>query len=285
MAEAERELAAALALAGEHGLPVDDPIVLRDLTNLLVHLRPAPVVARVARLFAAERGAASIEAQVDLSRHAAALGAPVAAPADELPPGPHERDGFLITFWRWYDHDPERDIPNAELGRSLREVHEALASYRGGLRDYVRADELRSLLDRLDAAGEDVAVLRRGLDDVLSTRFSGRPVHGDAHPGNVLRTPGGARWTDLEAACVAPAEYDLAGMLWFDISRPEQPPVAPEIIAAYGDHDPEVLELMLPAYGLFNASWTVELVRRLPPSPRGLEIRDLRVGWWRRRYE
>ena len=284
MAATERELAVAVALARELGLEVDEPVVLRDMTNLLVHLRPAPVVARVARLFAAERGRTSIEAQVGLSRHAADLGAPVAAPSDELPPGPHEREGLLITFWRSYEHDPERELPDAAVGRSLREVHDALASYDGELASYARGDELRALLDRLEAVGEQVGVLRRGLDEVLATQLPGRPVHGDAHPGNVLRTPDGPRWTDFEAACVAPREYDLAGMLWMDISRPERPPVAPAAIAAYGEHDPDVLELMLPAYGIFNAVWTVELVRRLP-SPRALEIRDHRIGWWRRRYE
>jgi hypothetical protein len=283
VAATEREVATAVSLGREHGLPVDEPVVVGDRTNLLVHLRPSPVVARVARLFAAERGAATVEAQVALSRHAVAHGAPVAAPADELPPGPHERDGLLITFWRWYDHDEGRELSNDDVGRSLRDVHDALASYRGSLAPYARADELRSILDRLEGAGEDVAVLRRGLEEVQATQLGGQPVHGDAHPGNVLRTPAGVRWTDLEAACVAPREYDLAGLLWMDISRPERPPVAAEAIAEYGDHDPEVLELMLPAYGIFNAVWTVELVRRMP-SPRGIEVRDHRVGWWRRRY-
>jgi len=283
MSTTERELAAAVAVAREHGLRVDEPVVVRDLTNLLVHLRPAPVVARVARLFAVVRGRDAIEAHVQVARHAAARGAPVAAPADELPPGPHERDGLLITFWRWYDHDDDRDVDHWEVGRSLREVHEALASYSRGLRHYLQADELRVLLDSLEASGEDVAVLRRGLDEVLATQVPGQPVHGDAHVGNVLRTPDGVLWTDFEAACLAPPEYDLASMLWMDVSLPERAPIAPAVIAGYGDHDRDVLELMLPAYGIFNAAWTVELVRRMP-SPRGLEVREHRVGWWRRRY-
>jgi len=284
-ASTQREVDAAVEVAREHGLQVAEPIVLRDLTNLLVHLRPAPVVARVARLFAAERGIASAEAQIALSRHAWEHGAPVAAPADELPAGPHERSGLVISFWRWYDHDPERELSPADVGRTLRDVHAALASAPPGrLGHYARGDELGALLDRLEEAGEDIAVLRRGLDDVLATPLPGQPVHGDAHAGNVLRTAQGVRWTDFEAACIAPREYDLAAVEWYDVSRPEHPPLAPAILAGYGDHDADVLEAMLPAYGIFNAAWTVELVRRLP-SPRALEIRDHRVGWFRRRYE
>jgi aminoglycoside phosphotransferase (APT) family kinase protein len=37
-----------------------------------------------------------------------------------------------------------------------------------------------------------------------------RPLHGDAHTGNVLLTPEGPRWTDLEDVCVGPVEWDLA---------------------------------------------------------------------------
>jgi len=43
----EEPLPAALAAAGDLGLPVGEPRVLRDLTNVLVHLDRAPGVARV----------------------------------------------------------------------------------------------------------------------------------------------------------------------------------------------------------------------------------------------
>ncbi len=38
---------AAVAVAAEHGVRCDDPVVMRNASNLLVHLRPAPVVARI----------------------------------------------------------------------------------------------------------------------------------------------------------------------------------------------------------------------------------------------
>ncbi|MGC1281741.1 MAG: aminoglycoside phosphotransferase family protein, partial [Streptosporangiaceae bacterium] len=45
-------LAAAVTVARAQGLPADDPEVLSSRGNVLVHLRPAPVVARVATLTA-----------------------------------------------------------------------------------------------------------------------------------------------------------------------------------------------------------------------------------------
>src|SRR3712207_7320404 len=43
-----RAVEAAVSLARENRLRVEEPVVLNDLISLVVHLRPAPVVARVA---------------------------------------------------------------------------------------------------------------------------------------------------------------------------------------------------------------------------------------------
>ena len=71
-----------------HGLPTSDPVVLRDLTNLIVHLRPAPVVARVQLTLGALRGLAWARAEIDAAHFLAAAGAPVAPPARDVDPGP-----------------------------------------------------------------------------------------------------------------------------------------------------------------------------------------------------
>lgn len=43
----QRAVAAVASVASEHGLSVEEPAVLADLFTLMVHLQPAPVVARV----------------------------------------------------------------------------------------------------------------------------------------------------------------------------------------------------------------------------------------------
>jgi hypothetical protein len=106
-------LSAAVAVARAHGLRVEDPRVLRDRLNVLIHLRPAPVVARVAGSIAKVRpGTEFARHEVDVAGHLARAGAPVVAPSAELPPGPHEHAGHVITFW---DHVPERRGRGAAL--------------------------------------------------------------------------------------------------------------------------------------------------------------------------
>jgi thiamine kinase-like enzyme len=129
-----------------------------------------------------------------------------------------------------------------------------------------------------------VDVLRRGLEEVTAARLDGEPVHGDAHLGNTLRTPDGRYWwVDLEGACRAPREYDLAASRWAEISRPDRPPFLHELLEGYGDYDAAVFDDMVLAYGLWNTVWTLELAR-LQPLPNVLAIRERRIGWWRERY-
>ncbi len=82
--------AAALALARRLALPADGPAVLSSRGNLLLHLAPAPVVARVATLSAWLRRdpQAWLVREVAVAQYVAARGGPVVRPAPAVDPGP-----------------------------------------------------------------------------------------------------------------------------------------------------------------------------------------------------
>jgi hypothetical protein len=67
------------------------------------------------------RDDAAAATEIAVATFLAGRGAPVAPPAGEVDPRPHRRDGFLVTFWRWVDHDPAREDPVA-AGRALRHL-------------------------------------------------------------------------------------------------------------------------------------------------------------------
>jgi hypothetical protein len=232
-------LRAALSAGRVHGLPTSDPVVLRDLTNLIVHLRPAPVVARVQLTLGALRGAAWARTEIDAALFLAAAGAPIAPPATDVDPGPHEIDGLLVTFWAFVDHDPAL-ADAAAAGSALRELHEAFAAYDGELPTCDRLGEVRGLLDDPEL---------RGFADRLPP-LDGAPVHGDAHLSNVLWTRDGPLWSDLENICRGPREFDLACLRF----RPT--PEADTAIAAYGEHDAAEIERALVYVTLFLAAVT-----------------------------
>jgi Ser/Thr protein kinase RdoA (MazF antagonist) len=250
MAEAERALAALLAVAREHGLPTEDARIVRDLTNLLVHLAPAPVVGRVQLTLSRLRDDAAAATEIAAGTFLAGRGAPVVPPAGEVDPGPHRRDGFLVTFWRWVDHDPAREDPVA-AGRALRHLHDAFADFEGELPTCDRLGEIRRLLASFPPSPEltelvSFAERLRPLD--------GRPIHGDSHLRNVLWSPAGPLWGDLENVCRGPVEYDLANL------RFRQSAAGDAAIAAYGPHGDT--DAMLPYVTLFLAAWTLVVAER-----------------------
>lgn len=285
----DRAVAAAVAVARAHGLACDRPVILHDRCNVLVHLAPSPVVARVATETAAARGPAIgdfLAREVALGRHLAGSVAPTVPPATELPPGPHTHDGLHLTFWRLIDHDPDRPLDPTELGTTLRALHVALADFDGPLEPYDPLGESVRLLDALEASGaytaSDLAPMRRAAERLrpfYTATLSGplQALHGDPHRSNVLRTPDGLVWTDFEDSAAGPIEWDLACLV--AVGRCWGPP-APETelaLAAYGPHDADKLTRMVEVRALLVAAWTLFLGQRDAESQARAASR---LAWW-----
>jgi hypothetical protein len=264
----QRALRAAVAAAEGAGLRFDRPAVLRDGSNLLVHLRPAPVVARVAtRTATIRRGDAWLAREVAVARYLAGAGAPVVAPSSELPPGPHRHDGFTVTFW---EHVEERDAPidPQRAGSALRECHEALAGYAGELPRMALLHETETVIEVLVAQGTldaaDGAVLRAAAEAtrerIEALGLPLQPVHGDAHLGNVVDSPRGPLWNDWEDTFLGPTAWDLACL--HGSARAFGLPAEPVAAAqrGYGPApDAAILDAFVEARRLQGTAWTFVL--------------------------
>ncbi len=123
-------LAAAVALADRLGLPGDNPVVLSNRGNLLVHFPAAGVVARVATLTAWTRRDPLrwLAREVAVARHVAGKGGPVVPPAHGTDPGPHWQDGFAISLSDFLARTFPAPVPTpAACGTALARFHEAAA--------------------------------------------------------------------------------------------------------------------------------------------------------------
>jgi len=258
-------VAAAVAVAAAYGLGADDPVVLRNDWHVLVHLRPLPLVARVSsgRPLQPEQRVAR---ELDVASHAARAGARVVPPSDLLEPGPHRHGGHVVAFWSYVE--PGGELDPEEAGRGLREIHEALTDYAGELPD-LHTDDLNDMLDRLEPSG-DVDLLRE-----LGARpptGAWQAIHGDAHLANCMPGP---LWHDFETACRGPREFDLAALALSDTEP------ARLALAAYGDHDEDVLEQCIPVYAAWIAA---SLMVALPERPEEAPELAERLRWLRRTY-
>ncbi len=209
-----------LALAAGLGFPTGDPHVLKDGSNLLVHLRPAPVVARAGTATAFVRGDVRehFRRADDLARFLAGRGVPVVEPVT----GPVRHEGLVVSFAGYVEHDPDRHPDSASFAVMLAELHAELRDYPGDLptaAPLADIDAVLGLADRparlVGARNEPVAARNElvAVRDELVARWPELPVqalHGDAHPRNVLSGPRGPVWNDFEDAWLGPVGWDVA---------------------------------------------------------------------------
>lgn len=210
-------LTAARAVATAHGVRVGEPRLLHSGANVVVHLSPAPLVARVATLTRLLRdGTTSFGREVRLAGALAGAGAPVVPPADLVPPGPHVHDGTVLSFWPLVEPLPEAPTP--------RQAGAAYAELRGFLADLpaegrpldTPLDDLAAFLRRAGewgVPGDVLAGMAARLERVRpQLDGAARQLHGDAHPGNLFATRSGFRWGDLEDSCRGPEQWDLVAL-------------------------------------------------------------------------
>jgi hypothetical protein len=260
-------LAAAQAVARAHGVNCDEAVRIAAGSNVLVHLNPAPVVARVMTGTAVLHDDAEqwLAREVAVGAFLAERTDLVVPPSDILPPGPHEHDGLWMTLWKFVPHDEQAPPPEPrELGRSLRGLHLALADFPGDLGPLSEIrDWLRRLLAELRPSPRltrrDIDGLRFELDAltpaVFESSLSAQALHGDASIGNLLRADSGLVWNDFEDVCVGPVAWDIAGLAASARARGHSAKFVEELLAAYGEPGVESLEPFLEAHALYDVVW------------------------------
>lgn len=210
---AKRAIAASVATAAALGLAVDDAVVLQDSNKLTLRLLPCDVLARVAP--PAEQVA---QFELDLAQRLAEFDGPVAALEPRVQPRVYERDGFLITFWTYYETTPA-EISPAHYATALAHLHTSMRKVGVAAPHFTdRVDEAQQLVaerDRTpslaDSGRELLATTLRTLRRAITERGEVEQLlHGEPHPGNVLATKRGPLFIDLETCCRGPVEFDLA---------------------------------------------------------------------------
>ena len=285
-------LAAAQAVAREHGVACDEAVRIAAGSNVLVHLKPAPVVARVMTATAVLHDDAEqwLAREVAVGAFLAERTDLVVPPSDILPPGPHVQDGLWMTLWKFVPHDAQAPPPDPrQLGRSLRRLHAVLADFPG---DLAPLSETRDWLERLLAelrpspslTQQDIDWLRFELDALTPAVFESplpaQALHGDASMSNLLRTESGPVWIDLEDVCAGPVAWDISGLVTSASARGQNAKFIEELLGAYGEPGLEDLEAFLEAHTLYEVVWQAFEARR---RPRAMKRAAASLARWRER--
>lgn len=300
---------AAVSAAAALGLTGVEPVVLADGSNVIVHLAPAPVVAKVPSSNAALRPevGATLGRELELALFLAAAGAPVMPPSPEVPAQVHHADGHPMTFWTYLKPSDAGRPDEETIGSMLRELHAMLRTYptplpplaspaafaapeqhaqpgpRGPLADIPRflARRLTSPASQALVSDADAVALTAAFDrltgELAAAVASGAPVqplHGDAGILNLMAADGRWVWHDFEEACTGPVAWDLAATTAsprLDRAR---------IVAAYGGRpgdagrpDPAALHTCERLRRLHLTIWYALYAERLPGCrPRAAEL-------------
>jgi aminoglycoside phosphotransferase len=263
----QRALAAAGAIAAAHGLAQDEAIVIHSGSNVLVHLRPAPVVARVMSGTVALHDDPSrwLEREISVLEFLAPSDLAV-APNPSIAPGPHHHDGLWMTFLEWIpDVEPATHLDDAHrLGRALRDLHDELRPFDGDLGNLL---DLREDIERLhgqlrpaDALQADaISSLRARLDALREVVFEStlptQALHGDVSLSNLLHTPQRLVWNDFEDTFRGPVHWDLAGYVISLRTRGASSRFVRRMLDAYRWDDEQELAPFIAAHHVYDAIW------------------------------
>ncbi len=266
-----RAVRAAVSTGIALGLPVDDATVVQSSNRIAVHLTPCDTLARVAPV--GHGAAAAFE--LGVARALAERGGPLALLDRRVPAAVQVRDGFAITLWTYHAPVPPAAVAPAEYALALRRMHAAMAGVQIAAPHVTDRVATAAALVANRARTPALAEAERELLARTLARFGravGRPgvreqlLHGEPHPGNLLRTRDGLLFVDLETACRGPVEFDVAH--------------APEAVGdAYPALDRALLETCRLLVLAMVTTWRWDREDALPDG------RRLRVEWLRRLEE
>jgi hypothetical protein len=227
---------AAVSVAAGLGVACAGPVVLADGANVIVHLSPSPVVAKVAASTLAVRpdAAAWLQRELDVASFLDRAGAPVLSPSPEVSAVVHRGGGHIMSFWTHVRPSGAGLPDETVIGSMLRDLHAVLRSYPVPGPVLAPLGDIPAFLARPQTllSPADVALLSETFStltsDLGAATAQEQALHGDAGIFNLMAARGQWAWHDFEDTCSGPVAWDLAATTAsprLDRSR---------ILAAYG---------------------------------------------------
>ena len=269
----QRALAAAITVASASGLKADEAVVIHSASNVLVHLRPAPVVARVMTGTVAlhDDPRRWLEREISVLEFLAPSGLAV-SPSRLVAPGPHCHDGLWMTFTEWIaevqaapEVHPAARLDDARaLGRTLKDLHDELRPFEGdlaGLRELgedierLLTNSGRPTLRRATRSRRFVSGWTLLRTTVFESSLPTQALHGDVSLRNLLRTPRRVVWNDFEDTFRGPVHWDVASCVGSLRSHAASEPFVEEMLKAYGWDDKRELLPFLTAQDVYDDIW------------------------------
>ncbi len=161
----------------------------------------------------------SAELEVEIAQRLAQTNSPVATLEARVEPRVYVRDGFVINMWTYFEPASPRGIAPAEYAHALERLHAGMRQTDVTVPHFTdrvaHAEQLVGSRDHTpalaDADRELLSSTLRSLRRAIVDRGAAEQLlHGEPHPGNLLRTENGLLFIDFETCCRGPVEFDIA---------------------------------------------------------------------------
>ncbi|OAB42374.1 aminoglycoside phosphotransferase family protein [Paenibacillus glacialis] len=221
MSNKSKLLSKVLSTAEEIGLTNIIPIELSDGGNMIIHLAPYPIVARIATIISEENADYAymiLDRELRVARHLQSKGIPVLLPSNHTDARPYDVGGTWMTYWNYVPPVQLHPPTTSEVLGLINRLSVAMMDFSDELpvlgvwektcRSAVRLrnysdQRIQTLLKMFVSVDEQMRVEPQLLV----------PCHGDAHARNLLPSPEGWIWTDFEDVSLMPAYWDVASFV------------------------------------------------------------------------
>ncbi|SDC26521.1 Phosphotransferase enzyme family protein [Paenibacillus sp. UNCCL117] len=208
-------------IAEKTGLTEITPIELSKGGNLIIHLAPHPIVARIATVSSKEDSEYAykvLDRELRVARHLQSKSIPALSPSELIDAGPYDAGGAWMTLWRYVPPTQLQPPSPSEAVELVNRLSIAMKDFSGDLpvlgvwkRACQSANKLRSSSDqRIQTL---LSVFQRVNERMCNESNVLIPCHGDAHARNLLPSPEGWIWSDFEDVSLMPAYWDLASFV------------------------------------------------------------------------
>jgi hypothetical protein len=201
------------------GISPSEPKVLADGGNLIVHLFPYPIVARVMTLFEENDSLYwrdILAREIDVARHLDRAGVPVVKPVDDFDPGPHSVGNTWCTLWEYVPNTNLPPLNGDEAFNLLKSLESGMETFPGDLPRLGAWTPVSDAMRQISTIDNEQIRNLTKYWTMIDKRIRGIsadqlvPAHGDAHFGNLIASPKGWLWIDFEDVSLMPRFWDLA---------------------------------------------------------------------------
>lgn len=247
------------------------PRILADSGNLIVHLEPHRIVARMPyRLQTSGSVQKSLTREIQVARHLHEVGVPTVEPATVVDAGPYLLGADWLALWTYAEPATLAALPGPEVVALVLRLTAGLKTYSGFLPTLGAWGHASAVLPWLEQRSEPSCewLYRRLIDADLYIRSLPTeclvPSHGDSHRGNLLATARGWVWGDFEDVGLMPEWWDLASAVANSalLEGADDPSVAYAFARAAGARDVAAFARTLWARCVWATATNLYLARR-----------------------